>query len=142
LASAAAERVDAGAPDVCPLRHGRTSAPQPAAARWLRFTPLSALPPSVFSQLPGKAARMEELRAAVNAAGASLPPAARAACVAQAVEQFQRNNAVVREFPLPMSRVPAALARAAAAARAQLLALLVAALAAWAALRWRGAARA
>ena len=58
----------------------------------------------------------------------------------EAAEQFRRNNAVVREFHLPASRAAAALARAAVAARVQLLALLALALAVWAALRWRGAA--
>ncbi|KIZ05645.1 hypothetical protein MNEG_2314 [Monoraphidium neglectum] len=88
-------------------------------------------------QVPDKAARLEQLRAAVNEAGSKLSPDAQRACVEQAVEQFHRNNAVVSEFELPLSRTLAALGRAAASLRAPLLALLLAAVAAWVALRWQ-----
>eukprot|EP00882_Tetradesmus_deserticola_P005793 GHRQ01006098.1.p2 GENE.GHRQ01006098.1~~GHRQ01006098.1.p2 ORF type:complete len:258 (+),score=71.27 GHRQ01006098.1:1580-2353(+) len=52
-----------------------------------------------FFTIPDKAAKLVQLRAAVTQAGRELPnPALRQAMLAEAVEQFRRNNAVVAEF--------------------------------------------
>jgi hypothetical protein len=50
-------------------------------------------------QIPDKAGRLAQLRTAVTQAGHQLPDSAlRQALLAEAVEQFKRNNAVVAEF--------------------------------------------
>lgn len=50
-------------------------------------------------QIPDKAKKLAQLRAAVTQAGHELPdPALREAIVQEAVEQFRQNNAVVAEF--------------------------------------------
>jgi hypothetical protein len=54
---------------------------------------------SLHLQIPDKAGKLAQLRAAVTKAGHQLPDAAlRQALLAEAVEQFRRNNAVVAEF--------------------------------------------
>lgn len=97
----------------------------------------SSTPGLAFFEVPGKAARLAELRAAVNRAGEGLTPGQRAACLDEAVQTFKRNNAVAAEFRLPLSCAAAAAGRLAWAARAWIAALLVALLALAAALRAR-----
>ncbi|KAF6256065.1 hypothetical protein COO60DRAFT_1531211 [Scenedesmus sp. NREL 46B-D3] len=54
-----------------------------------------------FFTIPDKAGKLAQLRAAVTRAGRELPdPALRQSLVAQAVEQFRQNNAVVAEFSM------------------------------------------
>jgi hypothetical protein len=127
----------AGAPQTCgrflSLRNCH-----PRTYRGWQFAP--ALAPCLRApslQIPDKAARLAELRAAVNAAGERLSADQRVACLEEAVETFRRNNAVAAAFRLPLSRAAAAAGRLAWAARAWLLALTVALLAAAAALRAR-----
>ncbi|GBF89739.1 hypothetical protein Rsub_02909 [Raphidocelis subcapitata] len=83
-----------------------------------------------FFSIPGKAGRLPELRAAVNAAGRELAPAARAAALEEGCQQFRLNNAVVAEFLLPAGAAAAAVARALLSAVLRLRAVLAAALAA------------
>jgi heme oxygenase len=61
--------------------------------------PLLALLFSACMQIPDKAGKLAQLRAAVTQAGTELPnQQLRQALVSEAVEQFRRNNAVVAEF--------------------------------------------
>lgn len=93
-----------------------------------------------FFDVPDKKARLEGLRAAVNAAGRVLPPETREACILEAAEQFRRNNSVVAEFRLPLGSAAAAVGCALVALRAWLAAVLLVIVAVLAARRHQQAA--
>jgi len=94
-------------------------------------------PPHNDKQIPSKGGRLPQLRAAVNRAGPKLTQEQRTGCLHEAVEQFRRNNAVVKEFRLPLGSAAAALMRAVRAARRLLVAVAMAVFAVVVALNWR-----
>jgi heme oxygenase len=82
-----------------------SSSPSQLPSAGLRFFDLQAT-----AGLDGTAA-LARLRAAVDSAGERLSPATRRRVVAEAQEQFRRNNSVVMEFPLGVRDVWRAVGR-------------------------------